>query len=89
LAPPNLGFAGDETVSCKRIGLWGLPPRVDHLDVVGRLTINEWKPRTHSAPLTREPGMAVAMGRVLVLTRPSFNDRFIKDCGGWRACQNL
>jgi hypothetical protein len=28
----------------------------------------KWKPRIHSAPLTREPGRAVALGRVLVLT---------------------
>jgi hypothetical protein len=47
----------------------GIPPRVDHLDVVGRLTPSmKWKPRIHSAPLTREPGRAVALGRVLVLT---------------------
>jgi hypothetical protein len=45
------------------------PPRVDHLDVVGGLTPSmKWKPRIHSAPLTREPGRAVALGRVLVLT---------------------
>jgi hypothetical protein len=44
-------------------------PRVNHLDVVGRLnSINEWKPRIHSAPLPREPGRAVALGRGLVLT---------------------
>jgi hypothetical protein len=30
--------------------------------------INEWKPRIHNAPLTHEPGRAVAMGRVLVPT---------------------
>jgi hypothetical protein len=51
------------------------PPRVDHLDVVGRLTLfNEWKQRIHSAPLTREPGRAVALGRALVLTWPKIND---------------
>jgi hypothetical protein len=27
---------------------------------------------TKKRPLTREPGMAVALGRVLVLTRPNF-----------------
>jgi hypothetical protein len=33
------------------------PPRVDHLDVVGRLTPSmKWKPRIHNAPLTCEPG---------------------------------
>jgi hypothetical protein len=43
------------------------PPRVDHLDVVGGLTPSmKWKPRIH--PLTHEPGRAVALGRVLVLT---------------------
>jgi hypothetical protein len=42
---------------------------VDHLNVVGRLTPStKWKPRIQSAPLTREPGMAVTLGRVLVLT---------------------
>jgi hypothetical protein len=46
-----------------------IPPRVDHLDVVGGLTPSmKWKPRIHSALLTREPGRAVALGRVLVLT---------------------
>jgi hypothetical protein len=46
-----------------------VPPRVDHLDVVGGLTPTmTWKPRIHSAPLTHEPGRAVALGRVLVLT---------------------
>jgi hypothetical protein len=38
----------------------------------------KWKPRIHSAPLTREPGRAVTLGRVLVLTCPNFNDLFIK-----------
>jgi hypothetical protein len=33
------------------------PPRVDHLDVVGRLTPSmKWKPRIHNASLTCEPG---------------------------------
>jgi hypothetical protein len=32
------------------------------------LLLLSWKPRIHSAPLTREPGRAVALGRVLVLT---------------------
>jgi hypothetical protein len=33
------------------------PPRVDHLDVVGRLTPSiKWKPRIHNAPLTFVPG---------------------------------
>jgi hypothetical protein len=45
------------------------PPRVDRLYVVGRLTPSmKWKPRIHSAPLTREPDRAVALGRALVLT---------------------
>jgi hypothetical protein len=40
------------------------PPRVNHLDVVGRLTPSmKWKPRIHSAPLTREPGRAVTGAR--------------------------
>jgi hypothetical protein len=44
------------------------PPRVDHLDVVGRLTPStNGKPSIHSAPLTREPGRAVALGRALVM----------------------
>jgi hypothetical protein len=51
---------------------------LDHLDVVGRLySINEWKPKIHSAPLPREPGRAVALERVLVLTWPQFNDLFL------------
>jgi hypothetical protein len=42
--------------------------RTTHLDVVGRLTPSiKWKPRIHSAPLTRELDRAVALGRVLVL----------------------
>jgi hypothetical protein len=44
------------------------PPRVDHLDGGEAYSINEWKPRIHSAPLTSEPGKAVALGRALVLT---------------------
>jgi hypothetical protein len=33
------------------------PPRVEHLDVVGRLTPSmKWKPRIHNAPLTCKPG---------------------------------
>jgi hypothetical protein len=32
--------------------------------------------RMHGAPLPREPGRAVALGRVIVL-RPNFNDLFI------------
>jgi hypothetical protein len=55
------------------------PPRVDHLDVVrGAYSINDWKPRIHSAPLTHEPGRAVALGRVILMTRPNFNDLFMK-----------
>jgi hypothetical protein len=51
-----------------------VPPLVDHLDVVGGLTPSmKWKPRIQ---LTREPGRAVALGRVLVLTCPNFNDLF-------------
>jgi hypothetical protein len=53
------------------IALFGLPAldKEQHLDVVGRLNPSmKWKPRIHSAPLTREPGRAVALGRVLVLT---------------------
>jgi hypothetical protein len=42
-------------------------------------SINEWKPRIHNAPLTHEPGRAVALGRVLVLTWPNFNDLFIRE----------
>jgi hypothetical protein len=30
------------------IASFALPPRVDHLDVVGRLTPMKWKPRIHS-----------------------------------------
>jgi hypothetical protein len=41
--------------------LWFLPPRVDHLDVVGRLTPSIMETRL-------QPGGAVALGRVLVLT---------------------
>jgi hypothetical protein len=45
------------------------PPLVDHLDVVGRLTPSmKWQPRIHSAPHTREPGMAAVLARVFVLT---------------------
>jgi hypothetical protein len=36
----------------------------------------KWKPRIHSAPLTREQSRAVALGRVLVLTWPNSNDLF-------------
>jgi hypothetical protein len=31
-------------------------------------SINEWKPRIHSAPLTHEPDRAVALGPALALT---------------------
>jgi hypothetical protein len=38
-----------------------LPPRVDHLDVVGRLTPSmKWKPRIHNVPLTYEPGWSAS-----------------------------
>jgi hypothetical protein len=40
-------------------------------------SINEWKPRIHSAPLPREPDRAVALGRLLVLTWPNVIDLFI------------
>jgi hypothetical protein len=44
------------------------PPREDHLDVVGRHTPSmNWITRIHIVPLPREPGRAVAQGRVLVL----------------------
>jgi hypothetical protein len=46
------------------------PPRVDHLDVVGRLTpsMNGHQEFTAPRSLVSEPGRAVALGRVLVLT---------------------
>jgi hypothetical protein len=49
---------------------------VNHLDVVGEAySINEMETKTSQRPAhTREPGRAVALGRVLVLTSPNFKD---------------
>jgi hypothetical protein len=44
------------------------PPRANHLDVVGRLTPSMNGNQEFTAPLTREPGRAVALGRLLVMT---------------------
>jgi hypothetical protein len=45
-----------------------LPPRVDHLDVVGRLTPSTNGNQELTAPRLLETGKAVALGRVRVLT---------------------
>jgi hypothetical protein len=50
--------------------------RTGFLVWINSCLVSEWKPRIHNAPLTREPGKAVALGRVLVQTTPNFNDLF-------------
>jgi hypothetical protein len=61
-------FDSNKLLPFQRLQDLPLPPRVHHLDVVERLTPSMNGNQEFAAPSSFEPGRAVALGRVLVLT---------------------
>jgi hypothetical protein len=67
----STGHFGAQTTDVEMWSPTRAPPRVDHLDVVGRLTPSMNGNQEFTTPrslMSHEPGRAVALGRVLVLT---------------------